>query len=90
MKRNRLKIRFWLTMAFAATSLVLASSAGASLYTGDVGDTVTSSPAPVVADPSGFAWADAAIGAAVAVAIVVAALAVAYIARNRSRFAPSH
>ena len=90
MKRNRLKIRFWLTMAFAATSLAIASSASARLYTGDVGDTVTSSPAPVVADPSGFAWADAAIGAAVTLAVALIAIGLAYVARNRSRFAPSH
>ena len=90
MKRNRLKIRIWLTIAVAAASLVLASSAGARLYTGDVGDTVASSPAPVVADPSGFAWADAAIGAAVALAVALTALGLAYVARNRSHLETSH
>ncbi len=90
MKRKRLKIRIWLTMAVAATSLVLASSAGARLYTGDLGDTATPA-APVAANPGSFDWADAAIGAAVALTVTLVVLGVAYIARrNRSGFATSH
>ena len=89
MKRNRLKIRIWLTMAVAATSLVLASSAGARLYTGDLGDTATA-PAPVVTNPSGFNWADASIGAAVALAVALTALGLAYVARNRRQLETSH
>ena len=89
MKRNRLKIRIWLTMAVAATSLVLASSAGARLYTGDLADTATP-PAPVVVNPSGFNWADASIGAAVALAVALTALGLAYVARNRRQLETSH
>ena len=90
MKRNRLKIRIWLTMALAATSLALASSASAMLPAADLGGSAVTPPAPVVASPSGFSWADAAIGAAVALAVALAAIAVAYLARNRSRLVASH
>jgi len=90
MKRNRLKIRIWLATAIGGASLALASSASAMLNAGVAAGPSVTSQVPVAANPGGFAWADAAIGAAVALAIVVAALAVAYIARNRSRFAPSH
>ncbi len=76
-------------MAFAATSLMLASSAGARLYTGDLADTATPQ-VPVVANPSGFGWADAAIGAAVALAVALTALGLAYVARNRSHLETSH
>lgn len=90
MKRNRLKIRFWLTMAFAAVPLAFASSASAMLNSGDPGGPSVTTSAPVVANPSGFAWADATIGAAVALALALIVIGLAYVARSRSRFAPSH
>ena len=90
MKRNRLKIRFWLTMAFAAASLVLASSASAMFPAADAAGPSVTPQVPVVANPSSFAWGDAAIGAAVALAVALIAIGLAYVARNRSRFAPSH
>ena len=90
MKCNRLKIRFWLTMAFAATSLALASSASAMFPAADLAGPRVAPQVPVVATPSGFAWADAAIGAAVALAVVLIALGLAYIARNRSHLETSH
>ena len=90
MKRNRLKtkIRIWLTLAVAAASLALASSASAMKMI-DIGPSVTPQTAVVVTS-DGFNWADAAIGAAVALAVALAAIGVAYVARNRSRLAASH
>ena len=90
MKRNRLKIRTWLTLTIGAASLALASSASAMLPAADVGGSAVTPPAPVAVNPSGFNWADAAIGAAVALAVVLAAIAVARLARNRSRLVASH
>ena len=89
MKRNRLKIRTWLTLTIGAASLAFASSASAMYPAADIGGSAPVTP-PVVAGPSGFNWADAAIGAAVALAVVLAAIAVAHLARNRSRLVASH
>jgi hypothetical protein len=87
MKRNRLKIRIWLTLALTATSLALASSASA-FNAAEAGGPSVTPQVPVVTSPSGFNWADAAID----LTVVLAAIAVAYLARNRnrSRLAASH
>jgi hypothetical protein len=85
MKRNRLKIRIWLTLALTATSLALASSASA-FNAAETGGPSVTPPTPVVTNPSGFNWADAAI----ALTVALAALGLTYLARNRSRLAASH
>lgn len=90
MQRTTFKIRIWTTLAVAAASLAVASSASASLYTGDVGGSSVTPQTPVVTKPDGFNWADAAIGAAIALAAMLAAIGLAYLARNRSRLAASH
>lgn len=91
MTRSTLRIRIWLTLVVtAAASLVLASSASAMLNAGDAAGPAVTPQVPVVANPSGFDWTAAAIGAAVAIAVALAAIGVAYVARNRSRLAASH
>ena len=90
MTRTTHKIRIWLTLAVGAASLALASSAQA-MFPADVAAGPALTPqAPVVSSPSGFNWSDAVLGAAVAIAVALLAISVAYVARNRSRLAPSH
>jgi hypothetical protein len=94
MYRDPLMIKIWLTMAIATGWLLLTQPASAmSKVTDDGGATVTP-PTPLVASSDGFNWADATIGAAVALAVTLAvalaAIAVVHAARNRSRLAPSH
>jgi hypothetical protein len=91
MKRHRLMIRSWLTMAVTAASLVPASSAAAMLNANDAGGPVVAPQAPVTTTtPQGFDWTNLAIVVAVAVVVLIAAYAVAQGVRNRSRLAPSH
>ena len=82
MKRNRLTIGIWLTMAVAAASLTLASAASAMPdINGSAGPKATPQ-VPVAVPGSGFNWA---IAAAVALTVVLAAIAVGYVARSHSR-----
>ncbi len=90
MKGTTFRIKVWFTFAIATASLVLASSASAKMYAGDAGGSAVTLLVPVASTPSGFNWTDATVGAAVALATVLAALAVAYLARNRNRLAASH
>jgi hypothetical protein len=87
--RTTYKIRIWLSLAVAAVSLVVVSSASAMLAASD-GGIPTTPPAPVVTTPNGFNWGDAVIGAAVALAATLAIVGLAYVTRNRSRLAASH
>ncbi len=90
MKRHRLTIRMWLTMAVTAASLVPASTAAAMLNANDGAGPIVAPQAPVTATPQGFDWTNLAIAVAVVVVVAIAAYVVAHVARNRSRLAPSH
>lgn len=90
MKRHRLRMRTWLTTAVAmATPLALASSASA-MKAIDAGGPSPARRMPVVADPSGLNWAQAAIVAVTVLALMLVGLALAYSARDRSRLVTSH
>jgi hypothetical protein len=90
MKRHRVRMRTWLTSAVAmATPLALASSASA-MKAIDASRPVPARRVPVVADPSGLNWAQAAIVSVTVLALVLVGLALAYTARDRSRLATSH
>jgi len=87
MRRNRyrIKIRLWLALAVAIASLGLASDASARLYTGDAYGSATA-PAPVMVAPNdGFNWADALLGAGVALAIAAGSAGVVLLARHHRR-----
>ncbi len=87
MKRNRRRIRIWLTMGLTAASLALASSASALVDVSDAGGASSARQVPVVVTHGGFNWGYAIIG----VAVGLAAIAAAYVARNhRGRLAASH
>ena len=85
MKRNRfrIRIRVWLALAFAVASLGLASSAQAVVMSdGDAGANGTSQTTLVATTDGGFSWADAGIGAAIALAAAFGSIAVARLAHN--------
>ena len=92
MKRTTFRIKIWVSLAITTASLVLASGASALTNARAESGGAVAPQVPVVNTPSGFNWADAAIGAAIALATVLAAIAVAHLARNRnrSRLAASH
>jgi len=91
MAQATFKIKIWISLAIATASLVLASGASA-MYNAqdDAGAVATPPPTPVVGGSSGFDWADAFIGAAIAAAVIVAGIAVARLARGRGRLVASH
>jgi hypothetical protein len=85
MKRNRfrIRIRVWLGLAFAAASLALASGAQAVvLQDSDGGPGGTPQTSLVATSDGGFSWADAGIGAAIVLAVVLGSIAVARLAHN--------
>ena len=88
MKRNHLEIRvrFWLTLAVAIASLGFTSSAFAMNASDAAGPSATPQ-APVVATPDGFNWSDAAVGAGAALGVALCCIALAYLARSRTRLA---
>jgi hypothetical protein len=90
MIRNIRMIKVWLTMAIAMGSLALTAQASAMRNALDDGGATATPQTPTLAAPDGFAWADAMIGAAVTLALVLAAIAVVHTARHRNRLAPSH
>ena len=89
MKRNHLEIRvrFWLTLAVAIASLGFTSSAFAMRNASDAAGASVTPQAPVVAAPDGFSWADAAVGAGAALGVALCCIAIAYLARSRTRLA---
>jgi hypothetical protein len=83
MKRNRfrIRIRVWLALAFAVASLGLASSAQAVVLSDGGGGQSGTPQTPLVATTDGgFSWADAGIGAAIALAVAFGSIAVARLA----------
>jgi hypothetical protein len=90
MQRDVLMIKVWLTMAITMGSLALSDQALAMRNANDDGGAIVTPQAPLVASSDGFNWADAAVGAAIALAVALAAIAVVRIARHRNRLAPSH
>jgi hypothetical protein len=92
MRRRRLWIRRWLTVAVAFVALSLTSSASAMVAVGDGGggrSAVVGSEAAAIADTgsSGFSWSDAAIGAIVTLGATAACAGALRVAGNRRRFA---
>ena len=89
MQRKTFKIRIWTTLAVATASLAVASSASA-FNAGDASSATAAPQTLVISTSNGFSWVDAAIGAAVALAVGLAVIGLAYVARTRSRLATSH
>jgi len=89
MRRRHLRIRRWLALAAAVATLSFAASASA-MPGGDGGGGQSVTPTPVVvpSDTSGgFNWSDAAIGAGIALGVVVGAGAVVRSMSNHRRLA---
>jgi hypothetical protein len=87
MKRNRfrIRIRIWLVLAVAVASLGLASSVQAMVMSdGDAASGATPQTTLVATTDSGFSWADAGIGAAIALAAAFGSIAVVRLAHNGS------
>jgi hypothetical protein len=85
MKRNRfrIRIRIWLALAVAVASLGLASSVQAMVMSdGDAAPGGTPQTPLVATTDGGFSWADAGIGAAIALAAAFGSIAVARLAYN--------
>ena len=90
MRRRQLRIRRWFsfTLAFALVVLTVASSASAMVTVSDGGGSATTQ-APVAATPSsdGFNWADAALGASIALGVALGTAGMLRVAGNRRRLA---
>ena len=89
MRRRQLRIRRWFfTLAFAVVVLSFASSASAMVTVGDGGGSATTQ-APVAATPGsdGFNWADAALGASIALGVALGTAGMLRVAGNRRRLA---
>ena len=86
------KIKIWLALSIGTAALVLASSASAMHNAADAGGALmpVSTAAPVADTTGGFDWAAGLIGAAVAAAVLVAAIAVVRLSRTRGPLAESH
>jgi len=74
------------TLALATAAVALASTALASIPL----DPGSGRVAPAPSTPDGFPWGDVAIGVALAVALAVCLLGVAFVTRTRRRLAGSH
>ena len=86
MKRRhfRIRIRIWLALAVMVASLGLASSAQAvGLADSDGGPSGTAQTPLVATTDGGFSWADAGIGAAIALAAAFGSIAVARLVHTR-------
>jgi hypothetical protein len=88
MRHNHLKIRIWLALAVAIASLGFTSSALAMLPAADGTASGATPLVPTVTSTgSSFNWADAAVGAGVALGVTLSGIGIAYLARNRTRLA---
>ncbi len=95
MRRRRNRIRKWLVAAVAAGALGVPAAAQARplmgnefAYGNDGQQPVLVSPrAPTVTTTGGFDWADAGVGAGIAVAALLGGTAIVLVSRHRGRLA---
>ncbi len=95
MRRRRYRIRKWLVVAAAAGALVIPAAAQARPLSGNefaYGNggqqpVLVSPKPPTVTTTGGFDWADAGVGAGIAVAALIGGTAIVLGARHRGRLA---
>jgi hypothetical protein len=86
MRRRHFRIRRWLAVAAALVALSFASSASAMpVFDTGGGSATYSQTAPASESSGGFDWADAAIGAGVALGAALSGAGIVRVAGNRRR-----